>query len=121
MDFVSIELTIINNYKLEIPESYRIYANNDLLVERTTHWDTEYYIVNEKIAVAKVDNLELNIVHTLFNKLKKSREVNFNDIELPFNFQWIKINDVIVTPEVISAYVNPMLDFGFSNKIKITV
>jgi hypothetical protein len=42
-------------------------------------------------------------------------------MELPFNFQWIKINDVIVTPEVISAYVNPMLDFSFSNKIKITV
>lgn len=121
MDFVSIELPIITNYKLEIPESYRIYANNDLLVERSTHWDTEYYYVNEKIAIAKVDNLELNIVHTLYNKLKTATAVTFTDKQLLFNFKWIKINDEVLTPEVITAYINPLIDFSFSNKIKITV
>lgn len=118
MDFVHIELPIHTAADLKEPETYRIYAGSDLLVERSTHWDYNHYFVNEQIVVKKVPTILIQIESTCNNY-----ELALLDTQIPsvINIPYLKLNQNTIYPKIIRSIKGRNKLFSLVNIIYLTV
>lgn len=118
MDFVHIELPIYTAADLKEPETYRIYAGADLLVERSTHWDYNHYFVNEQIVVKKIPTILIQIESTC-----KNYEIALLDTQIPsvINIPYLKLNQNTIYPKIIRSIKGRNKLFSLVNIIYLTV
>lgn len=115
MEFVRIDVPICTNIKLDLAESYRIYANNNLLVERTMYWDTTSSYLNEILVVKKMPLITLRIENTLDNFANKNSFPNI------LTFPYIKLNQEPISTIPLRTKINKEKRFLFDNVIFIIV
>lgn len=112
MDYLYLELHLKTKYKLTDHEVYRLYANNDLLCERSIQFEVNS-VLKEKIVLHPIQELELLLEYTNNNKFKIT-----NNYLIISNLT-INSSTIVISPNF--RIKDPRILFPFSNKIKITV
>lgn len=113
MDYLYIELPIKTKLKLLKPETYRLFINNNLIIERNMYWDTDNNFVLEKIVLKPLINIDITLTSTNNNNFKIHQ--NYLDLtEITVGNLTTKINSIF-------KVIDPRIKFPFSNKINLTV
>ena len=119
MSYILLEIPIKTGIELTVPEYYRIYTGQDLLVERTIHWDSKSYYVNEKLVIKTSPVILLRIEST-------SKNINLNavsnqDVPKIIDIPYIKLNENLIYPKILREIVNKSKIFSLVNILYITV
>lgn len=119
MSLIQLEIPIKNGIEFTVPESYRIYIGQDLLVERTTHWDTNFYYVNERIVIKKVPVILIRIENT-------AKNIDLNTIDkqsIPkiLDLPYISMDGKVIYPRIIREITAKTKLFSLVNILYIVV